>query len=227
MRTDVEHGSSVHFHSQGTRSGIRVLWIICWMDEAHILGGGQNKKNTFFLWGRRGDSLCCSGAPEIHQQLQHGGGKHAKGSCFSIPALQDPPWFYLLFCPWVTTYLPLLIFGGSSLALVDTLFMSNYLPISLLTHLGFQLQEKGGDDHSGFFRLSRGVMGIWVPFAYSVRVHLWRAMKVHGMIRWLVSVSSRCWSRNILARLLGHLWYFRRNKLYKKVKGTWPKDEKK
>ena len=25
------------------------------------------------------------------------------GSGFSIPAFQDPPWFYLLFCPWVTT----------------------------------------------------------------------------------------------------------------------------
>ena len=26
-----------------------------------------------------------------------------KRSVFSIPAFQDPPWFCLLFCPWVTT----------------------------------------------------------------------------------------------------------------------------
>jgi len=27
------------------------------------------------------------------------------GSGFSLPAFQDPPWFYLLFCPWVATIL--------------------------------------------------------------------------------------------------------------------------
>lgn len=67
-------------------------------------------------------------------------------------------------------------------------------------------------------------MGLWVPSAYSVRVHSWREMRVHGMIRWPVSALSRCWAGNILARPLGNLWYFRRNKLYKKVKVTRPKD---
>ena len=28
-RTDVEQGSLVHFNTQGTRSGIEVLWVIC------------------------------------------------------------------------------------------------------------------------------------------------------------------------------------------------------
>ena len=30
------------------------------------------------------------------------------GSIFSIPAFQDPPWFYLLFRPWVPIYILLL-----------------------------------------------------------------------------------------------------------------------
>ena len=59
-RTDVERESLVHSYTQGTRSGIVVLWVICWLDEAHILGGGKNKANTSSLWGRRGDRLYCS-----------------------------------------------------------------------------------------------------------------------------------------------------------------------
>ena len=31
------------------------------------------------------------------------GRKGPSGSGFSVPAFQDPPWFYLLFRPWVTT----------------------------------------------------------------------------------------------------------------------------
>ena len=147
-------------------------------------------------------------------------------SGFSVPAFQDPPWFYLLFSPWVTTFLPSFIFRANSLAPVDTLFMSNYLPISLLRHLGTQSQDKRSDDHSGFFRLYRGVMGPWVPFAcFFVRVHLWREMRVHGMIRWFLSALSLGWSEGILVVLpLGDLLYSRRNKLNKKVKGTCPKD---
>ena len=132
--------------------------------------------------GRRGDHLNCSGGPEIHQYLQHGGGKDGKGSCFSIPVFpfrSKTLLGFIVFCPWVTAYLPLFIFTANSLALVDTLLMSNYLPISLLTHLGIQFQGKCSNDRSGFFRLSRGAMGLWVPFAYSVRVHLWREMRVH------------------------------------------------
>ena len=67
------------------------------------------------------------------------------------------------------------------MAPVDPLLMSNYLPISLLRHLGTQSQGKRGDDHSDFFRLYRGV------------VPLWREMRVHGMIRRLVSALSGCW----------------------------------
>ena len=40
-RTDVEQGSLVHFYSQGTRSGIGVLLVVCWLNEACILGRGR------------------------------------------------------------------------------------------------------------------------------------------------------------------------------------------
>ena len=40
-RTGTEHGSLVHFYTQGTRSGIGVLWVICWLNEACILGWGR------------------------------------------------------------------------------------------------------------------------------------------------------------------------------------------
>ena len=90
------------------------------------------------------------------------------GSGFSIPAFQDPPWFYLLIHPWVTTFLSLFIFKAISLAPFDTLLMSNYLPISLPRHLGTQCQGKRDDGHSGFFRLYRGIVGLWVPFACSL-----------------------------------------------------------
>ena len=145
-------------------------------------------------------------------------------SAFSVPAFQDPPWFYQLFSPWVTTFLPSFIFRANSLAPVDTLFMSNYLPISLLRHLGTESQEKRNDDHSGFFRLYRGVVGLWVPLSALCQVHLRREMRVHGMIRWFVSALSGCWSGNILVILpLGDLLYSGRNKLDKKVKGIWTK----
>ena len=107
----------------------------------------------------------------------------------------------------------------------DTLLMSNYLPISLLRHLGTQSQGKRGDDHSGFFRLQgrRGALGSLCLL--SARMHLRREMRVHGTIRQLVSALSGCWPGNILVKLsLGDLLYSRRNKLNKKVKETWPKD---
>ena len=84
------------------------------------------------------------------------------------------------------------------MAPVDTLLMSNYLPLSLLRHLGTQCQGKGGNDRSDFFRLYRGVVGLWVGSLclLSVRVNLQREMGVHGMIRWLVSALSGCWPGN-------------------------------
>ena len=83
MRTDVEQGSLVH-SQPGYKEWDRGL-------EDHLLNGWgtctgweKSKKDNFSLWGRRGDRLYCSGGPEIHQQLQHGGEKDAKGVVFSF-----------------------------------------------------------------------------------------------------------------------------------------------
>ena len=84
---------------------------------------------------------------------------------FFVPAFQDPPRFYLLFRPRVTTFLPLFIFRANSLALFDTLLMSNCLPISLLRHLGTQSQGKRGNDHTGFFMLYRVSWGSGSPLS--------------------------------------------------------------
>ena len=47
------------------------------------------------------------------------------------------------------------------------------LPISFLRHWGTQSQRKRGDDHSGF-RLYRGIVGLWVPFACSLSGCIYR-----------------------------------------------------
>jgi len=79
--------------------------------------------------------------------------------------------------------------------------------------------------------LYRGIVRLWVPFACSLPgciYDLQREMGIHGMIRRLVSALSGCWPGNILIILsLRDLLYSRRNKLNKKVKSTWPRDEQK
>jgi len=120
--------------------------------------------------------------------------------------------------------IPSSIFRGNSLAPFDTLLMSNYLPISLLRPLGTQSQRKRGNNHSHFFRLYRGVVGLWVLFACSLSGDLWRETRVHRRISQLVSALSGCWLGTILVLPLGNLLYSRRNRLNKKVKDTWPKD---
>ena len=63
--------------------------------------------------------------------------------CFFVPAFQDPPWIYLLFSPWATTFLPSFIFRANSLTPVHTLFMSNYLPIAPLGIWELSLRRRG------------------------------------------------------------------------------------
>ena len=188
-----------------------------WSLAGHLLigwgmytGWGKSRANTFSLWGRRGDRL-------YHSINSYNKGKgRVIRVCFFHSCIPSTPWFYLLFCAWVTTFFPLFIFRANSLAPFDTLLMSNYLHISLLRHLGTQTQRKRGDDCFGFFRLYRGVMGLWVPFACSLSGWWEREMRVHGMIWWLVLALSRCWLGNIFVKLsLGDLLYSRRNKLKK------------
>ena len=59
-RADIGWGSLVYFYTQGTRSGLGVLGVICQLDEAHVLGGEKSKANHSSLWGMRGDRLCRS-----------------------------------------------------------------------------------------------------------------------------------------------------------------------
>ena len=120
-------------------------------------------------------------------------------------------------------HIPPSIFRANSLAPFDALLdTSTYFP-----------SQAFGNPVSG----EKGRLPLWLPQAIqgchgtlgflcllSVRVHLWREMRVHGMIRGLVSALSGCWPGNILVRLsLGDLLNSRRNKLNKKLKDTWPK----
>ena len=151
------------------------------------------------------------------------GRERRQGSGFSIPALQDPPWFHLLFCPWVTIFLPLFISRANSLASFDTLLMSVYLfPFSGIWEPS--LRGKGAMTTLASSGCTGASWGSGFPLSALCQVHLRREMRVHGMIRWLVSALSGCWSGNILVILpLGDLLYSGRNKLDKKVKGIWPK----
>ena len=56
MRTDVEQGSLIHFYTQGTRSGIGGLWVICWLDEAHSLGWRGHVRKTSCPCGVGGET---------------------------------------------------------------------------------------------------------------------------------------------------------------------------
>ena len=131
--------------------------------------------------------------------------------CFSIPALQDPPWFSLLFRPCVTTF-----------QFLGPLMPCSCLAIYILPFCGTGGRSLKGKGRRPLWR--RGALGSLCLF--SARMHLWREMRAHGMTGWLVSASSGCWPENILVKLsLGDLLYSRRNKLNKKVKDIWPKDE--
>ena len=60
-------------------------------------GWEKSRANTFSLWGKRGDRLSCS----INSyNMGEWGTIRVWFFCFCI---LDPPWFYLLFHPWVTT----------------------------------------------------------------------------------------------------------------------------
>ena len=76
-----------------------VLQVVCCLDEAHILGGGGGSKvNIFSRWGRRGDSYTAQEDLKSINSYSTGEGRMI-GSGFSVPAFQDPPWFYRLFFP--------------------------------------------------------------------------------------------------------------------------------
>ena len=89
-------------YTQGTRSGMGVLQVICWLDEARMLGGGS-KANTFSLCGIGGETgYAAQEDLKFVNSYNMGEGRTIRVWVF-CSAFQDPPWFYMLFHPWVTT----------------------------------------------------------------------------------------------------------------------------
>ena len=148
-------------------------------------GWGKSRANTSSLWGRRGDrSYRLINSYNVEE------GRTVR-VCFSVPALQDPPWFSLLFRPCVTTF--------RFLGPLDALLMSCYLHTSLLRHWGTQSQRKRAKTTlaSSGCTGCRGALGSLCLF--SARMCLRREMRAHGMTGWLVSASSGCWPEIFLS----------------------------
>ena len=184
--------------------------------------GGKNKANTFSLC-RVGRETGYTTQEDLKSVSSYNmGERRMMRVCFSYSCIPRPSLLYLFFSPWITTFLPLFIFRDSCLAPFVTLCMSNYLPISLLRPLGTQSQRKNGRWLLWLLQdVQRHLEVLGFLCLLSVRVHLQREMRVHGMVRWLVSASSGWWSGNILVvPPLGDLFQSRRNKINKKVKGT-------
>ena len=79
-------GSLVHFYTQGTRSGIAVLRVTCWLDEACILGGGRVRQIPP-PYGVRGKTDYT--VPVI---VTMRGGKDNKGLVFPVVVYQCESW---------------------------------------------------------------------------------------------------------------------------------------
>ena len=77
-------------------------------------------------------------------------------------------WFFYSWIPRLSLVLSAFLSLGHkippSIVKVDSLAPFG----TLLRPLGTQSQGKRDDDLSGFFRLYRGIMGLWVPFACSL-----------------------------------------------------------
>ena len=87
--------------------------------------GAESKAKTFSLWG--GGETGCTAQEDlksISSYTMGEGGRSGSGSPF-LTSL--PPWFSLLFRPWVSTFLPLFIFRANSFAPFDTLLTPIYL----------------------------------------------------------------------------------------------------
>lgn len=142
------------------------------MDEARILGGGRVRqiRSPYRVRGETGHTA--QEDPKSVNSYKKGEGKATRvwffHACIARPSLVLSARLSL------GHHIPPSTFKANSLASFDTLLMSNCLPISLLRHLGTQSPGKRGDDHSGFFRLYRGVVGLWVPFACSLSGCIYR-----------------------------------------------------
>ena len=136
--------------------------------------GGRVRQNTSSLWGRRGNSLYCS-----INSYNMGEGRMIRvwflHSCIPRPSL--------VICSFI------LGLPHSSLSLLlGPILWPLLIPCSCLTVYLFpfsgiwepSLRGKRMErplpewkDHSGFFRLYKGIVGLWVPFACSLSGYIY------------------------------------------------------
>ena len=171
-------------------------------------GCRRSRANTSSLWGRRGDRSHCS-----INSYNVGEGRTRR------------VWFFHFRLPRPSLVQSALSSLGYHIPLSLSLFLGPILwplllPCSSLTIYLFpfsgiwepSLKGKGAMTTLASFGCTghRGALGSLCLLC--VRMHLQREMRVHGMIRRLVSALSGCWPGNILVKLsLGDLLYSRRN----------------
>ena len=63
----------------------------------------RSKAVTFSLWGRRGRQVGYTPQEDLKSINSYNMEGRTIRAWFFLPAFQDPPSFYLLFHPWVTT----------------------------------------------------------------------------------------------------------------------------
>ena len=122
-------------------------------------GGGKSGANTSSVWGRRGGRLCVPGTVTAW-------GREGVRVCCFCSCIPRPSLVSSALLSW-GHHIPPLILGP---ILWPLLIPCSCLTIYLLPFSGIWepgLRERG-DDRSDFFRLSRGIAGLWVPFASSL-----------------------------------------------------------
>ena len=126
-----------------------------------------------------------------------GGGKDDKSLVFLFLHSKTLPGFICL----GHHNLPSLFLGPILWPLLIPWLMSNYLPISLLRHLGTQYQRKSGDDHSDF----SGCTGVLWGSGFSLPALCQGAFTEGDESPWNDKVTCFsivwCWSENILVIL--------------------------
>ena len=74
-----------------------------WWDTVHGVTKSRKQLSDFTHYGVGGETGYTAQEDLKSINSYNLGRKGPSGSGFSVPAFQDPPWFYLLFRPWVTT----------------------------------------------------------------------------------------------------------------------------
>ena len=85
----------------GHKEWIGIFRVICWLDEARILRGRRGRQGCPYGPGGQTGYTAQEDLKSVNSYNMGEGRKIKSG--FSVLASQDPPWFYLLFHPWITT----------------------------------------------------------------------------------------------------------------------------